>query len=78
MGAVRFRLVGVLHSHHELGRTFRAVAIETYQPHGGWLCRGCDRLSARNSSITRTARDCESGESLGRKWGRVASVRARV
>ncbi len=41
-------------------------------------------LSARNSSITRAARDCESGESLGRKWGRSAgrdwngTCRARI
>ena len=60
------------------GRTGRAVAIAKYQPHGGKLRKGCDRLSARNSSITRAARDCESGESLGRKWGRVAAVTGTV
>ena len=45
---------------------------------GARLRKGCDRLSARNSSITRAARDCESGESLGRKWGRVAAVTGSV
>ena len=54
------------------GRIAIGVTISEYQPHGGWLRKGYDRLSGRNSSITRTARDCESGESLGRKWCRVA------
>ncbi len=60
------------------GRTRRAVTIAKYQPHGGQLRKGCDRLSGRNSSITRAARDCESGESLGRKWGQVITVTAPV
>ncbi len=60
------------------GRTRRAVAVAKYQPHGGELRKGCDRLSGRNSSITRTARDCESGESLGRKRDEVTPVTESV
>jgi hypothetical protein len=60
------------------GRTRRVVAVAKYQPHGGKLRKGCDRLSARNSSITRTTRDGESGESLGRKWDQVVTVPAQV
>ncbi len=33
-----------------------------------------DRQCHGYSSINRAARDCENGESLGRKWGRVAAV----
>jgi len=51
------------------GRTRRSLAIANCQPHGGKLRKGGDRLSGRNSSITRTARDCASGEKLGRKMG---------
>jgi hypothetical protein len=53
--------------------------------HGGTVtsrlatrCRGCDRCSARNSSITRAARESERGESLGLKWDEVAAVTGPV